>query len=56
VADEPYRERLTMTLLLEQPGGGSVWLVSEPAIGCVYSVEIDDATGEVLRAGLTGLR
>ena len=56
VADEAYRERLTMTILVEQPGGGSVWLVSEPAMGRVYSVEIDDATGEVLRAGLTGIR
>ena len=55
-ADDAYRERLTMTILCERPGSGWVWLVSEPAKGRVYSVEIDDATGEVLRAGLTGFR
>jgi len=57
VAEEAYRERLTMTALCwsEQPAGW-VWIVSEPAKGRVYSVEIDDATGKVLRAGLTGIR
>lgn len=45
-----------MTMLCERPGSGCVWLVSEPAKGRVYSVEIDDETGEVLRAGLTGIR
>ncbi len=44
-----------MTTLRDEPKGW-VWLVSEPAKGRVYSVEIDDATGEVLRAGLTGVR
>ena len=39
----------------EEPAGW-VWIVSEPAIGRVYSVEIDDATGKVLRADLTGIR
>ena len=57
VADEAYREQLTLAALCrsEQPAGW-VWIVSEPAKGSVYSVEIDDATGEVLRAGLTGIR
>ena len=54
-ADEAYRERLTMTTLIEHSGKW-VWHVSEPAIGRVYSVEIDDASGQVLRAGLTGIR
>lgn len=54
-AEEAYRARLTMTSLIERSGAW-VWHVSEPAIGRVYSVEIDDATGEVLRAGLTGFR
>jgi uncharacterized membrane protein YkoI len=54
-ADEAYRERLTMTTLIEHDGTW-VWHVSEPAIGRVYSVEIDDASGQVLRAGLTGFR
>lgn len=54
-ADEAYRERLTMTTLIGQSGKW-VWHVSEPAIGCVYSVDIDDASGRVLRAGLTGIR
>ncbi len=54
-SDEAYRDRLTMTTLLEHSGAW-VWYVSEPAIGRVYSVEIDDATGQVLRAGLTGIR
>ncbi|HKO50775.1 MAG TPA: PepSY domain-containing protein [Polyangiaceae bacterium] len=53
--DEEYRERLTMTMCFEEQSGW-VWLVSEPAKGRVYSVEIDDATGEVLRAGFRGTR
>jgi len=44
-----------MTTLIEHSGKW-VWHVSEPALGCVYSVDIDDASGQVLRAGLTGIR
>ena len=54
-ADEAYRERLTVAVLIEH-SDARVWHVSEPAIGRVYSVEIDDASGQVVRAGLTGIR
>ena len=48
-------ERLQMALLAEEDGK-KIWVVSEAAVGNVAFVEIDDATGELLRKGRHGIR
>ena len=46
---------LSMTML-EARGSAKIWVVMTPTVGSALTVEIDDATEEVLSVGRFGLR
>jgi hypothetical protein len=52
-----YRKaaELSMTIL-ETRGSAKIWVVMTPTVGSALTVEIDDATEEVLSVGRFGLR
>lgn len=49
------RETLTLSTVVQQQRG-PVWVVSSATIGSMLEVEIDDATGKVIRIGRSGIR
>jgi len=52
---DPRRDLLTMTSVRERDGA-RIWSVSSATVGSALVVELDDATGEILRVYNVGIR
>ena len=53
--DDDMSSTLAMTMVRED-GGKAIWIVSTPGVGRILEVEIEDATGQVLRVERVGFR